>query len=100
MVSLVGVVLGGWSSDRSRERVWHTAVPLFVMALGAAVFAVGARNEALAQRDVAQGRQLRAEAQRLGAVRVRAISEQDLVTARGKAAHHRFSHPARSADDK
>ncbi len=34
IVSLVFVVVGAWSSDRSHERVWHTAVPLFVMAIG------------------------------------------------------------------
>jgi ACS family tartrate transporter-like MFS transporter len=34
MVSLVFVVLGAWTSDRTGERVWHTAIPLFVTAAG------------------------------------------------------------------
>src|SRR5262249_44291248 len=34
VVSLLSVVLFAWSSDRTRERVWHTAVPQFIMAFG------------------------------------------------------------------
>ncbi|MEO7189947.1 MAG: MFS transporter [Vicinamibacterales bacterium] len=36
VVSLVCVVIGAWSSDRTQERVWHTSIPLFVMAVGLA----------------------------------------------------------------
>jgi WD40 repeat protein len=56
---------------RNKAWAWSAASALFVlfvMAIGAAVFAIGQRNEAVQQRDVAQGRQLRAEAQRLEAV--------------------------------
>jgi MFS transporter, ACS family, tartrate transporter len=34
VVSLVFVILNGWLSDRTGERVWHTAIPLFVTAAG------------------------------------------------------------------
>ncbi len=34
VVSLVFVILNGWLSDRSGERVWHTAIPLFITATG------------------------------------------------------------------
>jgi MFS transporter, ACS family, tartrate transporter len=34
VVALAGVVIGAWSSDRSQERVWHTAIPLFITAVG------------------------------------------------------------------
>ncbi len=56
---------------KNKAWAWSAASALFVlavMATGAAVFAVNQRNEAVAQRDVAQGRQLRAEAQRLASV--------------------------------
>jgi len=34
VVSLICVLLGAWSSDRTGERVWHTAGPLFLTAAG------------------------------------------------------------------
>jgi MFS transporter, ACS family, tartrate transporter len=30
MVGFVGMILTGWSSDRTGERRWHTAVPMFI----------------------------------------------------------------------
>ena len=36
VVALIGVVVGAWSSDRSQERVWHTAIPLLIMSVGLA----------------------------------------------------------------
>ena len=40
LVSLVCVLIGAWSSDRSGDRRWHTAVPLFVMAAGLSIGSV------------------------------------------------------------
>jgi ACS family tartrate transporter-like MFS transporter len=37
VVSLVCVVIGSWTSDRLGERIWHTAIPLFVMAVGLSI---------------------------------------------------------------
>jgi ACS family tartrate transporter-like MFS transporter len=34
-VSLVGMLLNGWHSDRYLERRWHAAVPVWLLALGA-----------------------------------------------------------------
>jgi ACS family tartrate transporter-like MFS transporter len=34
LVSLVFVILGAWSSDRTGERIWHTVIPLIVTAAG------------------------------------------------------------------
>ena len=34
LLGAVAMLVNGWSSDKSRERHWHTAVPLFAMALG------------------------------------------------------------------
>ena len=34
LVSLVFVILGAWSSDRTGERIWHTIIPLIVTAAG------------------------------------------------------------------
>ncbi len=31
LMGLIGILLNGWHSDRSRERIWHVAVPLSVM---------------------------------------------------------------------
>jgi MFS transporter, ACS family, tartrate transporter len=46
--TLVGMVLTGWSSDRTGERRWHAAVPMFVGGVGF-LLAVAARdNVALA----------------------------------------------------
>ena len=36
VVALFGVVGNAWSSDRSQERVWHAAIPMFIMASGLA----------------------------------------------------------------
>jgi ACS family tartrate transporter-like MFS transporter len=33
-VALVAMLVNGWHSDRSRERRWHAAVPLFIAAAG------------------------------------------------------------------
>jgi nitrate/nitrite transporter NarK len=40
VAGVVAMLLNGWHSDRTRERRWHTALPLFVGAacLGGAVF--------------------------------------------------------------
>lgn len=40
VAGVVAMLLNGWHSDRSRERRWHTAVPLFIGAacLGFAIF--------------------------------------------------------------
>jgi MFS transporter, ACS family, tartrate transporter len=32
--ALIGMLINGWHSDRSRERRWHSAVPLFIAATG------------------------------------------------------------------
>ncbi len=40
LVSLVCVLIGAWSSDRSGDRTWHTAVPLFIMAAGLSIGSV------------------------------------------------------------
>jgi MFS family permease len=34
LMSLVGMLLNGWHSDRTRERFWHAAVPLTMLGLG------------------------------------------------------------------
>src|SRR5262249_51330897 len=34
LTSLVAMLLGGWSSDRTDERRWHTVVPMWAGALG------------------------------------------------------------------
>jgi sugar phosphate permease len=44
-VALVGMVLTGWSSDRSGERRWHAAVPMFVGGVGF-LLAVATRDNA------------------------------------------------------
>jgi ACS family tartrate transporter-like MFS transporter len=33
-VALIAMLINGWHSDRSRERRWHAAVPLFITAAG------------------------------------------------------------------
>ena len=33
-VALIAMLVNGWHSDRSRERRWHAAVPLFIAAAG------------------------------------------------------------------
>ena len=33
-VALIAMLVNGWHSDRSRERRWHAAVPLFIAAVG------------------------------------------------------------------
>jgi ACS family tartrate transporter-like MFS transporter len=33
-VALIAILVNGWHSDRSRERRWHAAVPLFIAAAG------------------------------------------------------------------
>jgi sugar phosphate permease len=33
VVALIGMLINGWHSDRSRERRWHSAVPLFIAAI-------------------------------------------------------------------
>ena len=56
---------------RNKAWAWSAGSALLVstvVAVGAAVYAFEQRNEALAQRDLAQGRQLRAEAQRLATI--------------------------------
>ena len=56
---------------RNKAWAWSAGSALLVLtivALGAAFYAFEQRNEAIAQRDLAQGRQLRAEAQRLATV--------------------------------
>lgn len=53
---------------RNKTWAWSAGSALLVLtvlAIGAAFYAFEQRNEAIAQRDLAQGRQLRAEAQRL-----------------------------------
>lgn len=40
VLSLVCVLLGAWSSDRSGERTWHTALPMFVTAAGLSIGSV------------------------------------------------------------
>jgi len=37
VVSLICVLIGAWSSDRSGDRKWHAAVPLFVTAIGLSI---------------------------------------------------------------
>ena len=37
VVSLVCVIVFGWTSDRTGERKWHTALPLLVMAAGLSI---------------------------------------------------------------
>lgn len=37
LVSLVCVLIGAWLSDRSGDRRWHTAVPLFITAAGLSI---------------------------------------------------------------
>jgi MFS transporter, ACS family, tartrate transporter len=34
VAALIGMLINGWHSDRSRERRWHSAVPLFIAATG------------------------------------------------------------------
>src|SRR5207247_5688723 len=34
VVALIAMLINGWHSDRSRERRWHAAVPLFIPAAG------------------------------------------------------------------
>jgi len=34
VVALIAMLVNGWHSDRSRERRWHAAVPLFIAAAG------------------------------------------------------------------
>ena len=34
MVAFIAMLFNGWHSDRTRERRWHTAVPLFITAAG------------------------------------------------------------------
>jgi ACS family tartrate transporter-like MFS transporter len=33
-MALVGILLNGWHSDRSRERIWHVAIPLALVSTG------------------------------------------------------------------
>lgn len=33
VAALIGMLINGWHSDRSRERRWHSAVPLFIAAV-------------------------------------------------------------------
>jgi ACS family tartrate transporter-like MFS transporter len=33
VAALIGMLINGWHSDRSRERRWHSAVPLFIAAI-------------------------------------------------------------------
>jgi len=34
VVALIGMLINGWHSDRSCERRWHSAVPMFIAAIG------------------------------------------------------------------
>ncbi|HVS90084.1 MAG TPA: MFS transporter [Candidatus Acidoferrum sp.] len=34
VAALIGMLINGWHSDRSRERRWHSALPLFIAATG------------------------------------------------------------------
>jgi MFS transporter, ACS family, tartrate transporter len=34
LMGLVGILINGWHSDRTGERIWHVAVPLSMMSLG------------------------------------------------------------------
>lgn len=47
-VGLVAILLIGWSSDRSRERRWHTALSMLVTAIGLLLSVVLHNNTALA----------------------------------------------------
>ncbi len=48
VVSLLSLLYVGWSSDRSGERRWHTAMPLFLGAIGLAIGSlVPAHNRAV-----------------------------------------------------
>ena len=56
---------------RNKAWAWSAGSALLILtvvAFGAAFYAFEQRNEAIAQRDLAQGRQLRAEAQRLATI--------------------------------
>lgn len=46
--AFVALLLVGWSSDRSSERRWHTAVPMFVAGAGLLLSAATQSNTALA----------------------------------------------------
>jgi len=34
VAALIGMLINGWHSDKGRERRWHSAVPLFIAAIG------------------------------------------------------------------
>jgi sugar phosphate permease len=47
-VALVAILLIGWSSDRTRERRWHTALPMITASLGLLLSVVAQDQTALA----------------------------------------------------
>ncbi len=47
-VGLIAMLLGGWSSDRTVERRWHTALPMIAAGLGLVLSATMENNAALA----------------------------------------------------
>ena len=47
-VALVAILLMGWSSDRTRERRWHTALPMITASLGLLLSVIAQDQTALA----------------------------------------------------
>jgi ACS family tartrate transporter-like MFS transporter len=40
LMGLIGMLISGWHSDRTRERIWHSAVPLALWGVGIALTAM------------------------------------------------------------